>query len=84
MNDVDVRLRARAYALRHLTPDVQLIHTSARRAARSIRWRRNRFIRRWDIFGTSRIVFPRRLLLLGETMFYLRLRSRSSIMTLVA
>ena len=33
---------------------------------------RNRFIRRWDIFGTFKDpFFPEALLLLGETMFYL-------------
>ena len=33
---------------------------------------RNRFIRRWDIFGTFKDpFFPEALLLLGETMYYL-------------
>ena len=74
MNDVDLCLRAqdeRHYVL--YTPDVQLIHhVSSSRGTLDPLEDRNRFIRRWDIFGTFRDpFFPEALLLLGETMYYL-------------
>jgi GT2 family glycosyltransferase len=74
MNDVDLCLRAQsdtAYVL--YTPDVQMIHhVSSSRGTLDPLEDRNRFIRRWDIFGTFKDpFFPEALLLLGETMFYL-------------
>lgn len=74
MNDVDLCLRAQSdtsYVL--YTPDVQLIHhVSSSRGSLDPLEDRNRFIRRWDIFGTFKDpFFPEALLLLGETMFYL-------------
>jgi O-antigen biosynthesis protein len=74
MNDVDLCLRAQSdtrYVV--YTPDVQLIHhVSSSRGTLDPLEDRNRFIRRWDIFGTFKDpFFPEALLLLGETMFYL-------------
>ena len=74
MNDVDLCLRAQDdnhYVL--YTPDVQLVHhVSSSRGTLDPLEDRNRFIRRWDIFGTFRDpFFPEALLLLGETMYYL-------------
>jgi GT2 family glycosyltransferase len=74
MNDVDLCLRAQSdtrYVI--YTPDVQLIHhVSSSRGTLDPLEDRNRFIRRWDIFGTFKDpFFPEALLLLGETMFYL-------------
>ena len=74
MNDVDICLRSQLDG-RHVvyTPDVQSVSTtSARRAATLDPLDdRNRFIRRWDIFGTFQDpYFPESLLLLGETMYY--------------
>ena len=74
MNDVDLCLRAQSdgrYVL--YTPDVQLVHyVSSSRGTLDPLEDRNRFIRRWDIFGTFRDpFFPEALLLLGETMYYL-------------
>jgi GT2 family glycosyltransferase len=74
MNDVDLCLRAQSdtsYVL--YTPDVQLIHhVSSSRGTLDPLEDRNRFIRRWDIFGTFKDpFFPEALLLLGETMYYL-------------
>lgn len=75
MNDVDLCLRAQSdtrYVI--YTPDVQLIHhVSSSRGSLDPLEDRNRFIRRWDIFGTFKDpFFPEPLLLLGETMYYLR------------
>jgi len=55
------------------TPDVQLITTSARpRGTLDPLEDRNRFIRRWDIFGTFKdSVLPRSVAATRETMFYL-------------
>jgi GT2 family glycosyltransferase len=74
MNDIDLCLRAQSdtcYVL--YTPDVQLIHhVSSSRGSLDPLEDRNRFIRRWDIFGSFKDpFFPEALLLLGETMFYL-------------
>jgi GT2 family glycosyltransferase len=74
MNDIDLCLRAQSdtrYVV--YTPDVQLIHhVSSSRGSLDPLEDRNRFIRRWDIFGTFKDpFFPEALLLLGETMFYL-------------
>ena len=74
MNDVDLCLRAQSdtrYVV--YTPHVQLIHhVSASRGSLDPLEDRNRFIRRWDIFGTFKDpFFPEALLLLGETMYYL-------------
>ena len=74
MNDVDLCLRAQSdttYVV--YTPDVQLVHhVSSSRGSLDPLEDRNRFIRRWDIFGTFKDpFFPEALLLLGETMFYL-------------
>ena len=73
MNDVDICLRAQVRG-RHVvyTPDVQLYHhVSSSRGTLDPLDDRNRFIRRWDIFGSFRDpYFPESLLLLGETMYY--------------
>lgn len=74
MNDVDLCLRAQSDD--HFvvyTPTVQLIHhVSSSRGTLDPLEDRNRFIRRWDIFGTFKDpFFPQPLLLLGETMYYL-------------
>jgi O-antigen biosynthesis protein len=74
MNDVDLCLRAQSDTTFVLyTPDVQLIHhVSSSRGSLDPLEDRNRFIRRWDIFGTFKDpFFPEALLLLGETMYYL-------------
>ena len=74
MNDVDLCLRAQSDTMYVVyTPDVQLIHhVSSSRGTLDPLEDRNRFIRRWDIFGTFKDpFFPEALLLLGETMFYL-------------
>jgi GT2 family glycosyltransferase len=74
MNDIDLCLRSQSDS-RYVvyTPDVQLIHhVSSSRGTLDPLADRNRFIRRWDIFGTFRDpFFPDPMLLLGETMFYL-------------
>ncbi len=73
MNDVDICLRSlvagRAVVF---DPDVRLYHhVSSSRGSLDPLVDRNRFIRRWDIFGTFRDpYFPESLLLLGETMYY--------------
>jgi GT2 family glycosyltransferase len=73
MNDVDICLRSQDDG-RHVvyTPDVQLYHhVSSSRGDLDPLDDRNRFIRRWDIFGTFQDpYFPESLLLLGETMYY--------------
>ena len=73
MNDVDVCLRSQL-AGRHVvyTPDVQLYHhVSSSRGKLDPLEDRNRFIRRWDIFGSFQDpYFPESLLLLGETIYY--------------
>jgi GT2 family glycosyltransferase len=74
MNDVDLCLRAQSDTSFVLyTPDVELIHhVSSSRGSLDPLEDRNRFIRRWDIFGTFKDpFFPEALLLLGETMYYL-------------
>jgi GT2 family glycosyltransferase len=73
MNDVDICLRSQAdgrYVV--YTPDVQLFHhVSSSRGSLDPLEDRNRFIRRWDIFGSFRDpYFPESLLLLGETVYY--------------
>lgn len=75
MNDVDLCLRAQSDSCYVVyTPDVQFIHhVSSSRGSLDPLEDRNRFIRRWDIFGTFKDpFFPEPLLLLGETMYYLR------------
>jgi GT2 family glycosyltransferase len=74
MNDVDICLRAQMedrYVI--YTPDVQLFHhVGSSRGDLDPIDDRDRFIRRWDIFGSFRDpYFPESLLLLGEKMFYL-------------
>lgn len=73
MNDVDICLRSQLEG-RHVvyTPDVQLYHhVSSSRGALDPLEDRNRFISRWDIFGSFQDpYFPESLLLLGETMYY--------------
>jgi GT2 family glycosyltransferase len=74
MNDVDLCFRAQSDTSFVLyTPDVQLIHhVSSSRGSLDPLEDRNRFIRRWDIFGTFKDpFFPPALLLLGEQMYYL-------------
>lgn len=73
MNDVDICLRSQdsgRYVV--YTPDVQLYHhVSSSRGDLDPLDDRNRFIRRWDIFGTFKDpYFPESLLLLGETVYY--------------
>lgn len=73
MNDVDICLRSLMegkYVL--YTPDVQLFHhAGSSRGDLDPIDDRNRFIRRWDIFGSFRDpFFPESLILLGEKIFY--------------
>ncbi len=73
MNDVDICLRSQdenRYVV--YTPDVKLYHhVSSSRGTLDPLDDRNRFIRRWDIFGNFRDpFFAESLLLLGETMYY--------------
>ena len=73
MNDVDICLRSQMedrYVV--YTPDVQLHHhVGSSRGDLDPMDDRDRFIRRWDIFGSFRDpYFPESLLLLGEKMFY--------------
>lgn len=75
MNDVDLCLRAQSDSRFVVyTPDVEFVHhVSSSRGSLDPLEDRNRFIRRWDIFGTFKDpFFPEPLLLLGETMYYLR------------
>ncbi|MHB1208172.1 MAG: glycosyltransferase family 2 protein [Acidimicrobiales bacterium] len=73
MNDVDICLRSQDDG-RHVvySPDVRLYHhVSSSRGDLDPLDDRNRFIRRWDIFGTFKDpYFPESLLLLGETVYY--------------
>ena len=74
MNDVDLCFRVQSDTSFVLyTPDVQFIHhVSSSRGSLDPLEDRNRFIRRWDIFGTFKDpFFPPALLLLGEQMYYL-------------
>jgi len=73
MNDVDICLRSQLedrYVV--FTPDVQLFHhVGSSRGDLDPLDDRDRFIRRWDIFGSfSDPYFPEALLLLGEKVFY--------------
>jgi len=73
MNDVDICLRSQDGNQNVVyTPDVQLFHhVSSSRGTLDPLEDRNRFIRRWDIFGSFRDpYFPESLLLLGETVYY--------------
>jgi len=73
MNDVDICLRSQEDGRNVVyTPNVQLFHhVSSSRGSLDPLEDRNRFIRRWDIFGSFRDpYFPESLLLLGETMYY--------------
>jgi GT2 family glycosyltransferase len=74
MNDIDICLRSQLEG-RHVvyTPDVRLYHhVSSSRGKLDPLADRNRFIQRWDIFGTFRDpYFPASLQLLGETIYYL-------------
>ncbi|HEV3267190.1 MAG TPA: glycosyltransferase [Acidimicrobiales bacterium] len=74
MNDVDICLRAQMedrYVI--YTPDVRLYHhVGSSRGDLDPIDDRDRFVKRWDIFGSFRDpYFPESLLLLGEKMFYL-------------
>ena len=74
MNDVDICLRGQLEGRFVLyDPDVRLYHhVSSSRGDLDPLEDRNRFIRRWDIFGTFRDpYFPEALLLLGEKIYYL-------------
>ncbi len=74
MNDVDICLRALVEGRFTLyTPDVRLYHhVGSSRGRLDPIENRNRFIRRWDVFGTFRDpFFPEAIVLLGEKMFYL-------------
>jgi GT2 family glycosyltransferase len=73
MNDVDICLRSQMedrYVV--YTPYVELLHhVGSSRGNLDPLDDRNRFIRRWDIFGSFRDpYFPDSLLLLGEKFFY--------------
>lgn len=73
MNDVDICLRSQLegkYVL--YTPHVKLFHAvSSSRGTLNPSTDRNRFVARWDIFGTFQDpFFPESLQLLGETVYY--------------
>jgi GT2 family glycosyltransferase len=73
MNDVDICLRSQDDGKNVVyTPYVKLYHhVSSSRGSLDPLIDRNRFLRRWDIFGTFRDpYFPESLLLLGETVYY--------------
>lgn len=73
MNDVDLCLRSQMEdRLVVYTPYVELLHhVGSSRGNLDPLEDRNRFIRRWDIFGSFRDpYFPDSLLLLGEKFFY--------------
>jgi GT2 family glycosyltransferase len=73
MNDVDICLRSQDDGKNVVyTPYVELYHhVSSSRGSLDPLVDRNRFLRRWDIFGTFRDpYFPESLLLLGETVYY--------------
>jgi GT2 family glycosyltransferase len=75
MNDVDICLRSQMedrYVV--YTPDVVLLHhVGSSRGKLDPIDDRNRFMRRWDIFGTFRDpYFPESLLLLGEKMYFFK------------
>jgi GT2 family glycosyltransferase len=74
MNDVDICLRAQmedVYVV--YTPNVKLFHhVGSSRGELDPLDDRNRFIRRWDIFGTFRDpFFPESLIMLGEKMYFI-------------
>ena len=74
MNDVDICMRSLMedqYVV--YMPNVKLFHhVGASRGTLDPLDDRNRFIRRWDIFGSFRDPFlPESLILLGETMFFI-------------
>jgi GT2 family glycosyltransferase len=74
MNDIDICLRSQMEGLYVIyTPDVRIYHhVSSSRGKLDPLEDRNRFIQRWDIFGTFRDpYFPTSLQLLGETVYYL-------------
>jgi GT2 family glycosyltransferase len=74
MNDIDICLRALLEGRYTIyTPDVRLYHhVGSSRGRLDPLENRNRFIRRWDIFGSFRDpFFPESIVLLGEKMFYL-------------
>jgi GT2 family glycosyltransferase len=74
MNDVDICLRGQLEGRNVIyDPDVRLFHhVSSSRGDLDPLEDRNRFIRRWDIFGSFRDpYFPEALLLMGETIYYL-------------
>jgi O-antigen biosynthesis protein len=73
MNDVDICLRGQMEGRNVVyTPHVQLFHhVGSSRGDLDPLDDRNRFIRRWDIFGSFRDpYFPESLLLLGEKMYF--------------
>jgi GT2 family glycosyltransferase len=73
MNDVDICLRSQMEG-RYVVyrPNVRLLHhVGSSRGDLDPLDDRNRFIRRWDIFGTFLDpYFPESLLLLGEKMYF--------------
>jgi GT2 family glycosyltransferase len=74
MNDVDICLRSQMedqYVV--YTPNVKLFHhVGSSRGDLDPLDDRNRFIRRWDIFGTFRDpFFPESLIMLGEKMYFI-------------
>jgi GT2 family glycosyltransferase len=74
MNDVDICLRSQLEGFYVIyTPDVRVYHhVSSSRGKLDPLDDRNRFIQRWDIFGSFRDpYFPASLQLLGETVYYL-------------
>ncbi len=73
MNDVDLCLRSQMEdRFVVYTPEVRLFHhVGSSRGRLDPIEDRNRFIRRWDIFGSFRDpYFPETLLLLGEKMYF--------------
>ena len=81
MNDIDVCLRAQLEGRNVVyTPDV--IHThdaGSSRGKLDPKTDRNRFLRRWDIFGSFQDpYFPPLLKLFGETFYYIDPQDSSS------
>jgi GT2 family glycosyltransferase len=73
MNDVDICLRSQDDGKNVVyTPYVELYHhVSSSRGSLDPLVDRNRFLRRWDIFGTFRDpYFPESLVVIGETVYY--------------
>lgn len=82
MNDVDICLRGQLEGRSVIyDPDIQFFHhVSSSRGDLDPLDDRNRFIRRWDIFGSFRDpYFPEAVMLLGETMYYLPRRKSAPV-----